>query len=178
MNKVFSFRFFRFLTACSLFVFSGTAQSAFELEPLMRMNYLKLLEQAADFHKTLLNGDSQAIQTEIAETQEIISRLNRQISLVPQFHHRIHSHRLFRSIEEQLAVIYFNSSLDEKQKKRNVKKLFNSFFELAQVYGLTRDMKDKMFYCAKDKSLWFQESGLANNPINPAYKNCGQEMVL
>lgn len=146
----------------------------FQLAPQLKKSYLALLEQATDFHRVINQGDKKAIQKEIKETQEIIAKLYRQISSIPQFHHRIHSYKLLKSVEEQLSVMNFNNSLNEGKDKKNIKQLFNSFFELAQVYDLKKDMKNKMFYCSKDKSLWFQEKGRAKNPISPVYKNCGR----
>lgn len=145
-----------------------------KLDATLKESYLTLLGQATELHKVITQENKNAIQGEIKETQEIIAKLYKQILSVPQFHHRIHSHKLLKSIEEQLAVMHLNSSLDKEKEKKNIKKLFNSFFELAQVYDLKEDIKDKVFYCSKDKSLWFQEGGKAKNPINPSYKNCGR----
>ena len=163
--------FFLFLFHFHLFAVN---KPAFQLAPQLKKGYLALLKQATDFHKVIDQGDKKAIQEEIKETQEIIAKLYRQIASIPQFHHRIHSYKLLKSVEEQLSVLHFNSSLNKEKDKKNIKRLFNSFFELAQVYDLKKDMKNKMFYCSKDKSLWFQEKGRAKNPISPDYKNCGR----
>lgn len=157
---------------------AGAAKPSFKLDAGLKRSYMALLEQAADFHKAMDKEDAEAIQREIKETQEIIARLSKQILSVPQFHHKIHSHKLLKTIEEQLAVM--NSTpqfVRGNGEKKNIKKLFNSFFELAQVYDLKRDMEDKIFYCSKDKSLWFQEDGKAKNPINTSYKNCGRSIL-
>lgn len=155
----------------------GISKPAFKLEPELKRNYVSLLNQANDFHKVIATGDAEAIQVEIKETQEIIAKLYKQILSVSELHHKIHSHKLLKSIEEQLAVMHSRNSLDESGKKKNIKKLFNSFFELAQVYDLTKDIKGKILYCSRDRSLWFQESGKANNPITPSYKNCGRSIL-
>ena len=144
------------------------------LNPSLKESYLKLLTQAKDFHKVLARGDKQAIQQEIKETQEIIAKLYRQLPSVTQIHHRIHSYRLLKSIEDQLSVMNSNSSSNQEQEQKNIKTLFNSFLELAQVYNLKKDIKDKVFYCSKDKSVWFQETAKVNNPVNSAYKDCGR----
>ncbi len=154
--------------------FSEGKKTAFKLDPRLKEAYLALLEQAGDFHKALDKGSAPAIQKKIKDIQEIIAKLYKQISSVPQFHHKIHSYKLLKSIEEQMAVIHFNSRLDKRKERKNIKKLFNSFFELAQVYNLTKDIKDKVFYCSRDKSLWFQKSGLAKNPVSSSHKNCGR----
>ena len=148
-----------------------------KLEPQIKNSYLKLLEQASGFHKAISQGDQKQIQKKIKETQEIIAKLYKQSSALSEFHFRIHSHKLLTSIEEQLAVISHSSSLKETPQKKVVKKLFNSFFELAQVYDLTKDIKAKMFYCNKDKSLWFQKNKEGKNPINPNYKNCATQIL-
>ena len=158
-------------------IIAEASKSSFKLNPQLKENYLSLLGQAADFHKVIDQGDKKAIQAKIKETQEIIAKLYKQVLSVSQFHHKIHSYKLLKSIEEQLAAMRFNSSLDKNREKKNIKKLFNSFFELAQVYDLTKDMKDKIFYCSRDKSLWFQESGKAKNPINLNYKSCGRPIL-
>ena len=154
-------------------VFSINKQ-ALELAPGLKKSYLALLDQATDFHEVIINGDKNAIQREIEETQEIIAKLYRQISFVPQFQHRIHSHKLLKSIEEQLAVMNVPHSLNQEKKRKNIKSCLILFLNWLQVYDLKKDMKDKMFYCSKDKSLWFQESGKAKNPVNPDYQNCGR----
>ena len=148
-----------------------------QLSPQLKNSYLKLLDQASDFHKALRLGDKNNIQKEIKETQEIIAELYRKSSSLSEFHFRIHSYKLLKSIEEQLSMITHNHLLKENQEKKVVKKLFNSFFELAQVYDLTKDMKAKVFYCGKDKSLWFQTDRKAQNPINPGYKNCATQVL-
>lgn len=155
----------------------STSKPVFQLDSDIRKNYLALLNQAADFHKVIeKKHDNQAIKKEIQEAQKIIVALYSQLLSVDQFHHKIHSHKLLNSIEEQLTAIN-NPSLNKQAEKQNIKKLFNSFFELAQVYDLKKDMKNKIFYCPKDKSLWFQESSKPKNPINPNYKNCGQRLL-
>lgn len=163
---------------CLLFLFPlsvfSIKKQALELAPGLKENYLALLKQATDFHEVIIDGDKNAIQREIKETQEIIAKLYRQLSSIPKFHHRIHSHKLLKSIEEQLAVMDVTNSLNKENETKDIKRLFNSFFELAQVYDLKKDMKNKIFYCSKDKSLWFQENGKAKNPVNPNYKNCGR----
>ena len=156
---------------------SGAKVSTLKLDPKLKAHYLTLLRQAGDFHKVIAKGDQRGLRAEIKETQEIIAKLYKQILSVPQFHHQIHSHKLLKSIEEQLAIMHFNNSLNESGKKKNMKKLFNSFFELAQVYNLTEDMEDKILYCSKDRSLWFQKGGKAENPISPGYKNCGRSIL-
>ena len=148
-----------------------------KLDPQLKSSYLKLLEQAGDFHKVINQKNKKSLQREITETQEIIATLYRQNSSLSEFHFRIHSHKILNSIEEQLSLINDETSLKENQKKRIIKKLFNSFFELAKVYDLTQDMKAKMFYCHLDKSLWFQTDKTAQNPINPDYKNCATQVL-
>ena len=168
--------FFLFLTIFSLSLFAIPKQS-FKLDPVLKKSYLALLRQASDFHKAINASDKKAFQKEKQETQKIISTIYRQTSSFPDFHQRIHSRKLLKSIEEQMEVIVFSNSLNQNIEKKNIKKLFNSFFELAQVYDLKKDMKNQIFYCSRDKSLWFQENGKAKNPINPDYKNCGRRIL-
>lgn len=160
------------------FPFLSTAGKLnFQLSPKLKGSYLMLVDKAGDFHKVIAEGDQKEIQREIRETQEIIAQIYRQISLVPEFHYRIHSHKLLKSIEEQLLAIHSGNVPDQAESRKYVKRLFNSFFELAQVYQLTNDMKDQVFYCPMDKSLWFQEKGKASNPINSNYKTCGRRIL-
>ena len=148
-----------------------------KLDPQLKSSYLDLLKQASAFHEVIGQKDEKKIQAEIRETQELIAKLYRQSSFLPELHFRIHSHKLLQSIEEQLNIINDRSPLKKSQEKKAIKKLFNSFFELAQVYDLTKDIKTKVFYCKKDKSLWFQTNGKAQNPINPSYKNCATQIL-
>ena len=152
-------------------------ESKNKLNPQLKNSYLKLLNQAGGFHKAISEGDQTALQKETKETQEMIAELYRKSSSLTEFHFRIHSHKLLRSMEEQLAIINRKDLLKENQEKKAAQKLFNSFFEMAQVYDLTKDMKDRVFYCVKDKSLWFQTDKKAQNPINPDYKNCATQIL-
>ena len=161
----------------TLSFFTTANKNKQQLNPQLKSSYLKLLEQAGDFHKAINQKDKKSLQREIAETQEIIATLYRQSSSLSEFHFRIHSHKILNAMEEQLALINEGNNLKENQKKRVVKKLFNSFFELAQVYDLTKDMKAKVFYCRLDKSLWFQTDKTAQNPINSDYKNCATQIL-
>ena len=164
-----------FLINCPISIMANKNKT--KLNPQLKSAYLKLLNQASDFHKAISLGDKKNIQTEIKETQEIIAELYRKSSFLPEFHFRIHSHKLLKSIEEQLSMITHSHMLKDSNEKKAVKKLFNSFFELAQVYDLTKDMKARVFYCGKDKSLWFQTDKKAHNPINPSYKNCATQVL-
>ena len=153
----------------------GEGKQRLKLNPQLKESYLTLLNQAVDFHKVIAEGDQKALQAKVQEIQEIVAKLYRQIGFLPKFHHRIHSHKLLNSIEEQLSRVRVNDDSSVKSAKReNIKNLFNSFFELAQVYNLTKDMEGRIFYCSQDKSLWFQKNSKAENPINSSYKNCGR----
>ena len=158
-------------------IMTGASKNKIQLSPQLKNSYLQLLNQASDFHNALQLGDKKTIQKEIQETQEIIVELYRKSASLSEFHLRIHSHKLLNSLEEQLSMISHNQLLKGNQEKRAMKKLFNSFFELAQVYDLTKDMKAKVFYCGKDKSLWFQTDRKAQNPINPDYKKCATQVL-
>jgi len=164
---------FLFLFPC----LSLAKQVPLQLDTKLKRQYVYLLNQAADFHKAITKKDKKAVQNEIKETQEIITGLYRGIASVSEFHHKIHSHKLLKSIEERLELIQNAQFKNTRSEQKNFKKLFNSFFELAQVYNLTPEMKDKIYYCSRDKSLWFQKSGKTNNPINSTLKNCGQSIL-
>ena len=170
-------KLFVFLLFLFYFPAGAANKPVFPLDTDLKESYITLLEKAADFHTIIeTNQDEKILKKEIQETQEIIAKLYKQLSSVEKLHHKIHSHKLLKSIEEQL-ILMDNSSLNKKAEIRNRKKFFNSFFELAQVYDLKKDMKNKIFYCSKDKSLWFQESGKAKNPINPHHKHCGRQLL-
>ena len=176
-------KFFLVLLVFSVFEATGRPaavpkSSLFLSDSGLKDSYLQLLRQAGDFHKAIAEKDQKAVQREIRETQEIIARLNRKIGSAPFMHHSIHSYKLLNAIEEQLAGLRFNNPPGHSErKKKNIKKLFNSFFELAQVYHLKDDIKNKIFYCAKDRSLWFQAEGKARNPVSPDHRNCGQRIL-
>ena len=149
------------------------ARKKIQLEPQVKSSYLKLLEQASDFHSAFKKGNKQAIQDEVKETQEIIAQLYQKNSSLLEFHHRIHSYKLLSKIEEQLTSLQSQNTPD----KKNVKNLFLSFFELAKVYDLSKEMKGSLFYCKKDKSLWIQSESKAHNPINSHFSSCGRTIL-
>ena len=152
---------------------SSTARNKIKLDPQVKSSYLKLLEQAPDFHSALKKGDKKNLQNEIKETQEIIAQLYQKNSSLLEFHHRIHSYKLLSKLEEQLASL----ESQNKPNKKNVKNLFHSFFELANVYDLSKEMTGNLFYCEKDKSLWIQSDSKAHNPINPDHISCGRTIL-
>ncbi|MCY4321608.1 MAG: hypothetical protein OXC37_04325 [Bdellovibrionaceae bacterium] len=148
-----------------------------KLDPELKSSYLKLLNQASDFHKALTEENNPKIQKEIKETQEIIAELYRKTSNLEEFHFRIHSYKLLESIQEKLSMMSYNQPLKNDQKKKVVKKLFNSFLELAEVYDLKKEMNAKIFYCETDRSLWFQTNNKGHNPINSSLKNCATQVL-
>ena len=165
-----------FLSVFPFFAVSNIQDNAFELEPQLKENFLNLLGKAKDFHKVIEKGDKKATQEEIHKTQSLIKELYPQALSLPHSQQRIHSHKLLKSMEEQLAFMKFQEKSSPENKKKHIKKLFNSFFEMAQVYNLKKDMKDQIFYCSKDKSTWFQSGNKPKNPISPHYKNCGRRV--
>ena len=166
-----------FLLAASAFSFGSIRQKPFHLDPPLRQDFLSLLGKAKDFHSAFERGDRQALRKEAEQTRKIIQDLHIRILSVPHFQQRIHSHRLLRSLEEQLAVIPLQKKDASRGQRRRVKKFFNSFFELAYVYDLKKEVKDQIFYCPKDKSAWFQSGGKPKNPVSPGYKNCGRRLL-
>lgn len=160
----------------SLFLIMGWqagGENKIQLDPKVKSSYLKLLEQAAEFHSALQKGDQKTLKNEIKETQEIIASLYQKNPSFLEFHHRIHSYKLLSKLEEQLAGLESQS----QPNKKNIKTLFLSFFELAKVYDLDKEMKGNLFYCPKDKSLWIQSDKKAHNPINPNHINCGRTVL-
>ncbi len=153
--------------------FSSIPKKSFQLKPQLKQNFVDLVSKAKDFHKVIQEGwDSQSLQKESVITKQIIKDLYTQVSSIPHLHQRLHSYKLLQSIEENLAVLQSQGVNNQ----RVIKKFFNSFFELAQVYDLKKDKVGKIFYCSQDKSTWFQSGNKPNNPINPHYKNCGQRL--
>ena len=150
-----------------------TAKNKITLDPQVKSSYLELLEQAPKFHSALKKQDKQALEIEIKQTQEIIAGFYQKNSPHLKFHHRIHSYKLLSKLEEQL------NSLESQNKpnKKNIKNLFHSFFELANVYDLSKEMKGSLFYCDKDKSHWIQSDSTAYNPINSNHSSCGRTIL-
>ena len=174
--------FLRGLLALGLFYSAQSLASKVPLNPQTKASYLQLLDQAVVFHQALDEGDQQNIQKEIKKTQDLVTQVYQNSLSLPAFHHRIHSYKLLSNIEEQLTGLSssYSPSQNPNEKpsptpdKTKVKKLFLSFFELAQVYDLNKEMKGRMFYCPKDRSLWIQSSKKASNPINSQYQSCGK----
>ncbi|MBC6415012.1 MAG: hypothetical protein GDA46_01280 [Bdellovibrionales bacterium] len=157
----------KYLLSFFLF-FSLISKAENELDPKIRASYLKLLKKASHFHQALKNKNPESIQSQIKETQKIIVQIH-QHSPQLKFQQRIHSYKLLSNLEEQLTSL---KSQKEPQKK-TVKKLFASFFELANVYSLNKYLKGNFFYCNQDRSLWLQRDSKVHNPINSNVR-CGQ----
>ena len=157
-----------------LFYSTWSLASKSPLNPQTKASYLKLLDQAVLFHQALDQGDQKNIQKEIQKTQELLTQVYQNSLSLPAFHHRIHSYKLLSHIEEQLTGLSYSYSPNKTPDKKKVKKLFLSFFELAQVYDLNKEMKGRLFYCPKDRSLWIQSSKTASNPINNQHPSCGK----
>ena len=159
--------------------FAGAGERPFHLEPPLKRDVLDLLGKAKDFHSAFERGDSAALQREAERTRQIIRKVYAQILFVPHFQQRIHAHRLLRAMEDQLSPLSLQKAAGGPPgRRRRVKKLFGSFFELAHVYGLKGEMEGQMFYCPKDKSAWIQSGGKPRNPVSSGYKNCGRRLLL
>ncbi len=153
--------------------FSSIPKRHFQLKAKLKQDFVALVSKAKDFHKVLQEGgDKKSLQKESLATEKIIKGLYTQVLTIPHLHQRLYSYKLLQSIEENLAVLKSQGV----NNKRVIKKFFNSFFELTQVYNLKKDIAGKVFYCFQDKSTWFQSGNKPKNPINPHYKNCGQRI--
>jgi len=162
-----------FLSLFIVFTSQSFARKKPELHPEVKASYLKLLEQAPKIHEALKAKDKKILQTEITKTQEIIPRLYQKNSYL-QIHHRIHSFKLLAHLEEQLNSLEAQSTPN----KKNVRNLFHSFFELASVYNLNKEMKGSLFYCGKDKSHWIQSANSkVYNPIHSRDSSCGRTIL-
>ena len=136
---------------------------------------VSLLDKAPDLHRAFQKQDWNLIRSEIQATQKIIKTLYGQILNMTHLQQRSHAFRLLKAIEEQLAIIHFQDVSYKQDEKRYKKQLFNSFVELARVYGL-RNKEKQAFYCHLDQSAWIQSGSKPLNPVNPHYKNCGRRI--
>lgn len=160
-----------------IYTFSAVSKRSMSLQnSRLKQDYLNVLNQASVFYK--LTNKKQNIKKEIKKTKKLIDKLRNRIEQASSLpiQHKIHSYKLLNSIKKQLVIMQFNTQSNAFSEIKRKKKFFNTFFELAQVYNLKQDMKHKIFYCAKDKSLWIQESNVAKNIINSSLKNCGQKI--
>ena len=165
-----------FLLFLPLSSFASSKAGKIQMKPLLQQDFSNLVDKASDFHKAFQKEDAKEIKSEIVKTQKIIQKLYGQLSRISQVQQRIHSHKVLKSLEEQLDVMKFQDSFYKSQKNKHIKKLFSSFFELAHVYDLKNKTKNRVFYCHRDKSVWFQSEQSPKNPVNPSYKNCGRQI--
>lgn len=149
-----------------------------KLQPQLKQDFVKLISKAYDFHTALeTESQKQAIQKQVAETGKLISQLYPKISSIPHPQQRLHSYKLLNSLEDRLTAMSSHPlNNNSRNKQKIVKKVFSSFFELAEVYNLKKELKGNIYYCSKDKNTWFQKSGKAKNPINSNFKNCGTKI--
>ena len=166
--------FFLFILPPSAFAISKAGKM--QMKPLLQQDFSNLVGKASDFHKAFQKEDIKGIKNEIAETKKIIQKLYGQLPKISQVQQRIHSHKVLKSLEEQLEMMKFQDSFYKSQKNKHIKKLFSIFFELAHVYGFKNKVKNRVFYCHRDKSVWFQSERNPKNPVNPSYKNCGRQI--
>ena len=99
-----------------------------KFDPQLKQAYLKLLNQASDFHKAIMLKDKNQIQKEIRETQEIIAGLYITSTTMQEFHFRIHSHKLLKAIEEQLTKMSQSPPIERISRKKSNKKNFSILF--------------------------------------------------
>lgn len=136
----------------------------------------ELINKAPDFHIAFEKDDYEKLKETIAETQSIIRKLHALTPQISQVQKRIYFYKVLNSLDSQLEVIKFSDDSYQSQKSKHIKKLFGSFFEIAHVYKLKKKSDRYVFYCRKDKSLWFQSSKNPKNPVNPRLQNCGRRI--
>lgn len=147
-----------------------------------KQNFVKLLNKAKDFHEAIKNSDApQNLQKEADATKKIIAKLYTQIPSMPHMHQKLHAYKLLQSLEENISVLAIQNKTaglsNKPRSNRVIKKMFKSFFELAEVYNLKNEVKDEIFYCSLDKSIWFQKKGKAINPVSFRFKQCGKKLL-
>ena len=153
-----------------------TRAGRIKVTPDLEQKLSHLVQKASDFHDAFQKKQPQAIQNEIKQTQIIIKDLYGQLYKIPQIQQRIHTHKVLSSLRSQLEIMKFADTTYKSQKSKHIKKLFSSFFEITHVYDLKNKTKNRVFYCRKDKSIWFQSKKDPKNPVNPNLKNCGRQI--
>ena len=141
----------------------------------VKEGFATLLDKAPDLHRAFQKQDQSLIRSEIQATQKIVKTLYGRILNMTHLQQRGHAFRLLKAIEEQLEIIRFQDASYKQDEKKYKKRLFNSFVELARVYGL-KNTEKQAFYCHLDQSAWIQSGSKPLNPVNPHYKNCGRKI--
>lgn len=168
--KVLLFPFLIFFSS-ACFSLAGPAGDSFSIKEEL----VPLIDKAPDLHDAFQKKDQNLIRLEINATQRIIKTLYGRILNMTHLQQRGHAFRLLKALEEQLESIRFQDMSYELDEKKYKKRLFNSFVELARVYGL-RNTERQAFYCHLDQSAWIQSGSKPLNPVNPHYKNCGRRI--
>ena len=167
-----AFLFLSLISFSSLsFSFVGNA----DISDSVKQELSSLLDKAPDLHKAFQQQDQNLILLEIQETQRIIKALYGKILNMNHLQQRGHAFRLLKAIEEQLEIVRFQNVSYKQDEKKYKKQLFNSFVELARVYGL-KNTEKQAFYCHLDQSAWIQSGSKPLNPVSPHYKNCGRKI--
>lgn len=142
----------------------------------LKKSYIELINSSSDLHQAVIEEKPEEFQEKIKDLQGLTARVIRKLSASSAIHHQIHAHKVLQAIEEQVVILQTGDQKESLSKRKNMKKLFHSFSELALAYDLKKEVKPKMFFCSRDKSMWFQKEGPTKNPVTQSLRNCGRRI--
>lgn len=154
-------------TAFSLSI-RGAGKPKIELENPLKQEIEVLLNEAIFLHKGLVDENSK--QT-IKAMRRILKQKKRvDVQLRKSKGNRLHLEKIVNAIQ-----LNIENALNEEPKNRDdyYRAAFEQFVQIVKVFKVT---EYPLFYCAKNKTVWFQED--KKKPKTPVshkvYTTCGQ----
>lgn len=128
-----------------------------------------LLEKVNELHSVCYKREEQKFPTALKAVINHIDRARDKAAKAERY--SAHILKILNASKEQLEMAQVAGG-NGSDRKRYLKEGFKQLTQLPTTFDLDQY---RVFFCTKDKAVWFQKSWQAKNPIHPRlYKNCGK----
>ena len=126
-----------------------------------------VLKDASSLHLACVSKNRVKISSSM---RKLIKSLTRAIKTSQASRaHRTHLYKMLVSAKTKIELSQWQKGV---KRQDSLKRAFHQIVEIDRVYKLD---KYKVFFCAKDRSIWLQKSWKPRNPIHPVkFEKCGR----
>lgn len=137
------------------------------LSEALKFELNQLLKATNELHSACHKSDEKQIDSSVKSVLSSIERAHQKSVLAEE--QRTHLVKILNAAKGSLIL----SQTQTGESRRNSFK--DAFRQLVQVVKIYKVDRYRVFFCAKDKSVWLQRSWKVKNPIHPGkWGDCGQ----
>ena len=155
-----------FISIVVSFACAGSVREPQAVKEPIQSQLNMVLGFAGDLHEALFQRNSLKTEEAVDRLIDVVSKLEIQLSAMKM--EISHLMQVMKSLRVDLKALKRASADSSEQSLRSV---FGNVVQIARNYKLTQY---RLFFCAKDQSVWLQRDRVAHNPFNPeTFRNCG-----